>query len=350
MKLNKLVTAVLIALTLMLTAPARAVEVPKEAIGEATALVVWVDLEQVDNDIINKVGEGLASVMDNPLLQQQAGGLPLGALDDMLDSMTNFRDGFVKAGGEGLVLTMELPGEGSWSPPISLLAKTKENVDAKAMGDLIREMSEGDMNAELAPVVEGWHDLSIVKSGNGEEVTQALPSKPDKKAYKAFDDQLGEVKKPVLSVAFRMQDQLRERIQQMAQGANQGQQQDPQAAMMAGMVGLLQGLDTVGFAISSDDEEIEVDIQMVFLKAGDAQQFGQMYNSIMMLAPALLAAQIQDIENAPDPNTINKFFMKLQMKQNGDTLKLNLDQEFFDLVEEMGPLFEGLGGQVRPNA
>ncbi len=337
--------AAALALLLIPSLPARAVDAPKQAIGEDTALVVWVDLEQVDTEMIEKLGDALAGLADNPILQDQAGGIPLGDISEMVDALTLFRSGFVQAGGEGLLLTLEMPEEGSWSPPISLLARTKQDVDAKAMGALVRTMTDGAMDAELAPVkdAEGWHDLAVISVGNGEPVTQALPSEPDKKAYKAFDEQLGEVKKPLLSVAFRMQDDIRDMIGMMA-GGGAGGQQDPQAAMMLGMLGPLQNLDTIGFAVSEDDEEFEVDAQMVFQEAADAQQFGQMYNSIMQLAPALLAAQLQNVEDAPDPNTLNDFFMKLQMKQNGDTLKLHLDKEFFEMAEQMAPLFESMGG------
>lgn len=343
MKMIKPVLMAMAVLTLMLATPAHALDTPKQAIGEETALVVWLDMQLVEPEMIEEFGGMLDGVMEAVEMFGVGGGLPLGNIDEMVDGMTEFRKGFVDAGGEGLLLTMKMPEEGSWSPPISLLAKTKPEVDAKAMRTLIQLMSEDEMDAELAPIGEDWHDLSIVRA-NGNQVTVPLPEKQDKKVYKAFDKQLGEVKSPVLSVAFMMQDELREMIGEMAEGAANGGNDNPQAAMFAGMLQPLQGLESLGFAISQDKKNFEIDIQMVFLKTADAQQFAQMYNTIMQLAPAFMAAQLQEIEDAPDANTVNKFFMSLVMKQNGDTLKLNLDKDFFELVEEMGPVFDGLGG------
>ncbi len=342
--MHSLLSAVAV-LMLVLTMPARAVDVPEQAIGENTALVVWVDLEQVDTEMIQKLGDQLAALADNPILADQAQGIPLGEIGKMKDVLTTLRNGFLQAGGQGLMLTLEMPGEDSLSPPMSVLAKTGQAVDTKAMAALVRTMSEGAMDAELAPVVEGWHDLAIVDLDKGVEVTQALP-KPDKKAFKAFDKQLGDVKKPIISVAFRMQDELREMIGQLGGLAGDGGgQQDPQAQMMLGMLEPLKRLETLGFAISKDKDAFEVDAQMVFDKPGDAQQFAQMYNSILMFVPVILAGEAQKIQNAPDANTINSFFMKLQMTQNGDTLKLHLDKEFFELVDKMAPLFEAFGEQ-----
>lgn len=344
MKSFKPVIAAL-AVLMMLTLSARAVDAPQKAIGENTALVVWVDIEQLSPEIIEKLGAGLAAMAENPIFKEQGAGLPLGDLNKAMEKLTGFRDGFVKAGGQGLMLTMEMPGEGSWSPPISVLAKTGPNADPKAMATLLRSTSEDQMDAEVLPLVDGWHDISIV-SAEGDAVTLPLPAKTDKKAYKAFDKQLGEVKKPLMSIAFRLQDDMREMLAnagQAGQGAQGGG--DPQAAMMAGMLQPLKSLDTVGLSISQDKDSFEVHAMMVFQKPGEAQQFANTYNSMMMIVPAMLAGQLQGVEGAPDPNKVNAMFMKLQMKQNGDTLKLKLDKEFFELVEELAPAFEAMQGQ-----
>lgn len=347
MKSMKQLAAMLAAAALLLAcvAPARALETPEQAVGESTMLVAWIDLEQVDNDMIERIVSGLALIAQNPMLAERGVGLPLGGFNEMVESLTTFRKGFVDAGGQGLMMSLEMPAADaeSWSPPMSMLAKTSDKVDNRAMSELVRTMSEGKMDAELEPIagLTGWHDLAVF-SAEGESVTMPLP-RPDKAAFKAFDRQLGDAKKPLVSVAFRMQESIRQQIAAMAQVAgNDAGQQDPQAAMMIGMLQPLVGIDTLGFAVVSDKDDFEIAIQMVFLKPGDAQQFAQMFNTVMQLAPVMLAGQLQQLDNPPDPNTLNKFFMKLTMQHNGDTLKMKLDREFFDLLEELKPVFNGL--------
>lgn len=337
-------TACLAAIVMLtLSMPARAVEAPENAIGKNTALVVWLDVTQIDAEMIDEVGKQLAGLVDNPLLQDDEAGLPLGEVKEMVDGLTTFHSGFRQAGGQGLLLTMEMPEEESWSPPISVLAKTTNKVDVRAMGALVRTLSDGEMDAELLPIADGWHDLSIVSKTDGEAVTVGLPA-PDKKAYTSFDKQLGAVKKPFATVVFRMQDSMRDMLEDAAGGGGGGQQ-DPQMAMMLGMIEPIKALDTIGLSVTMIDKDtVEVDAQMVFLNAQQANMFLQMYNSIMMLAPAMLMQGAQGGPDAPDPAKINAFFMKLQMKGNGDTLKLKLDKEFFDLAEEIAPMLEGLAG------
>lgn len=334
-------------LTAVTMAPAlstRALDAPEKSIGKDTALVVWLDFELFDDTMIKKIGEGIAEMAANPLVAQQGVGLPLGELNESVQKLTGFRNGFVEAGGQGLMMTLQMPEGESWSPPMALLAKTKGDVDAKAMRELVKKTSDGEMDAELAQLSKGWHNLSMVSS-EGDEVTMALPE-PDRDAFKSFDAQLGEFKKPLITVAFRMQDSMREQFNGMLdQGAAQGQQQDPMAAMAAGMLKPLKSIDTLGFAVSGDAEDYEIDVQMVFLNANDAGQFAQTYNALLGFVPALLAGQLQGVEDAPDPNKLNKFFMAMQMKHNGKALKLNLDKDFFDLAEELRPFFEQMAPQ-----
>ncbi|MFN3168372.1 MAG: hypothetical protein ACE37H_15040 [Phycisphaeraceae bacterium] len=338
----KPLAAMLAVMLFALAGPAQAVDAPKQAFGEGTALAVWVDFEQLDKDMIKRIQDLLGGAGDTPLLGQLGGGLPIGDIGELTDKVSEVRDGFLEAGGEGLLVTLEMPGEGAWSPPMNVLVKASDNADADAMAGIVRKMSEGEQDATMQPVGDGWHNLAITNK-DGKPVTIALPE-PDKKAFKAFDEQLGEVKKPAMCLAFRLPESMRE---QFGGAGQNGRAQDPQAAMMMGMMQSLQGLDTLGVAISEDDEELELDIQAVFLKPGQAQQFAQMYNSMMQLAPVLLANELPNIENAPDVNTVTKFFNMLIMKQNGDTLKLNLDKEFFELAEEVAPVFEAMQGRGR---
>lgn len=335
--------AMLAVLLFALAGPARAVDAPKQAFGEGTAMAVWVDFEQLDEDMVKRIQDLLSGMGDTPLLGQLGGGLPIGDVGELTDKVTKVRDGFLEAGGEGLLVTLEMPGEGAWSPPMNVLVKASDNADAQAMAGIVREMSEGEQAATMQPVADGWHNLAITNK-DGKPVTIPLPE-PDKKAFKAFDAQLDEVKKPAMCLAFRLPEELRKQF--AGAGQNGQQPQNPQAAMMMGMMQSLQGLDTLGVAISEDDDDIELNIQAVFLKPGQAQQFAQMYNSMMQLAPILLANELPNIENAPDVNTVTKFFNMLIMKQNGDTLKLNLDKQFFELAEEVAPVFEAMQARGR---
>lgn len=342
---------------LMLTCPALAEKaeqaIPPKAVGEDTMLAIYVDVTQIKAEQLQEVGEQVMEALAGlAQMQGEDVALPLGDPRQMIDSLITLRGSFVEAGGEGLMMTVQMPEEESWSPPMSLLAKTNGKFDPDAMGAVVRTMGEGEMDATLDALGSGWQNIAL-KSKGGDAVTLDLP-KPDETAYTALNKQLTQHKKPVVALAFRMQDELRvmmdeaEKLAQNAQGA-QGQDAQAQMAMgmMMGMFKPIRSLDTLGLAVSQVDGSMLIDAQMTFLDAQSAQQFANLYNSILMFAPVMIAGAAQgEVENMPDPAMINQFFMKLRMQLDGDTLKLTLDQAFFDLAQKMSPLFEGMQGEA----
>ena len=346
---TKTLTAMMAALAIVFSLPVLAAKPPKQAVGEDTMLMLWVDVEQVNPEMIAGIGEALMGILENEMLQDQDLALPLGDPQQIIDSLTVVRGSFLQAGGEGLLMTVDMPDEESWSPPMNLFAKASKELDAKAMTALVRAMGEGEMNATLEPVADGWQNIAL-RTLDGQGVTKNLPE-PNAEVYTAFEKQLTQAEKPVLAIAFRMQEEMRKMMDEaedLAKNAQPGQGEDPQAqmamGMMMGMFKPIRALDTLGVVVSQDkDEEMQVDIQMGFLDAQNAQMFANLYNSILMFAPVMMAQGGQgQIENMPDPNTINQFFMKLKMQVAGDTLKLKLDKDFFELAEKMAPLFEGM--------
>ncbi|MEO0476138.1 MAG: hypothetical protein AAF085_09255, partial [Planctomycetota bacterium] len=251
-------------------------------------------------------------------------------------------------------MTIEMPGEDSWSPPMTLLAKTNDKFDEATMSALIRSMGEGEVDAKMEALGNGWQNIAM-KSKEGDAITLDLP-KPDADVFEAFNKQLAKHDKPMLAVAFRMQDELRQMMdlaEEAAKNAQPGQGETPKAqmamGMMMGMFKPIRALDTLGIVVSKvEDGEMLVDAQMTFQDATSAQHFANLYNTIIMLAPVMMAGAAQEgqIENMPDPATINQFFMKLRMNVAGDSLTLTLDKEFFDLAEKLGPLFEGIAGDA----
>lgn len=330
--------------------------VPPQAIGEKTMLAVYVDVSQLDPEIFSGLGEAILGLASNEDLKDQGLVLPLGDPQQLVDMLTLLSGSFVQAGGEGLMMTVEMPGEESWSPPMALLAKTNDKYDAAAMGALVRTLGEGEMDAELVSLGNGWRNIAM-KSKEGDAVTLPLPE-PDKDVFSAINKQLTQHKQPMLAVAFRMQEELREMMdvaEEAAKNAQPGQGEDAQAqmamGMMMGMFKPIRAMDTMGLAISEvEDGNMLVDLQMTFQDAQSAQQFSNLYNSILMFAPVMLSGAAQDgqIENMPDAATINNFFMKLRMQVAGDSLKLTLDKDFFELAEKLAPLFEGIAGDAAP--
>lgn len=352
MKYRFALTTVLAAL-MLLAMPAFAEDakqaVPEQVVGEDTMLAVYVDVSQFDPEMLDGLGKAILGLAENGAMQDQGLALPLGDPQEMVDMLTLLRGSFLQAGGEGLAMTLGMPGEDSWSPPMSLLAKTKDEFDAESMAALVRAMGEGEMQASMQSLGKGWQNIAMT-SKDGDAVTQTLPE-PNAEAFTAINKQLTQHDKPVLAVAFRMQDKMRQMMDEAEQAAKQaqpGQGEDPQAqmamGMMMGMFKPVRALDTLGLAVSQANDGMLIDIQMTFQDQQSAQQFANLYNSILMFAPVMLAQAGQggEIENMPDPATINQFFMKLRMQQAGDSLKLSLNQEFFDLAEKLAPLFEGM--------
>lgn len=349
-------TIVAVALMLMIL-PARADQaeqaIPFKAFGSNTMLALYVDITQFDPEMIEGIGEALIGIASSEELEDQGLALPLGDPEQIMDMLTTLRGSFLQAGGEGLAMTIEMPEDESWSPPMALMAKTNGKFDPNAMVSLIRTMGDGEMDATIESLGSGWQNIAM-KSKQGDAVTLPLPEQPDADVFAAFNRELSQHKKPIFAAAFRMQEDMRKMMDEAEELAKQAQQnpgqgQDAQQQMLAGMaMGMfkpIRQLDTIGIAISEDGEDsMLVDVQMSFLDETSAQQFGNLYNTILMFAPVLMsqAGQGGEVENMPDPATINQFFMKLKMESAGKSLKLKLDKAFFDLAEKMSPLFEGI--------
>lgn len=336
--ISRLVASVAV-LAMMSALPAAAVQAPRQAIGKATAAIVWVDLEQVTPQMIESIGVSLAGLGGNPALEQVGGALPLGDIERMVEQATAFRKGFVQAGGSGLMLALEMPeGQQSWSPPMSLFAQSEGPIDAEAMTGLMKQVSGGAVERTSAvPLDGGWHALTLT-GPEGRAVTQALPV-PDDVAFKAFDRQLNGEGKPVVRVALRVQDALRAMAGGVQAGAG-AEGADPNVAMAAAMLEPLKALDTVGVSVTQlkgepNNAGMEIDVQLVFLDQQSAAMFANLYNTLLMIAPASLAQQLANAPDAPNANEINQFFMKLKMTQQGEALRLKLDREFFDMAEEL---------------
>ncbi|MEM9110945.1 MAG: hypothetical protein AAGC72_13075 [Planctomycetota bacterium] len=349
----------LLAALLLIVTPASAEDtkqpVPQQAIGEKTMVALYLDVTQIDAEQIEGIGETLLGALGGIAeMQGEAFALPLGDPQEITDTLLTLRGSFLQAGGEALLMTVGMPGEDNWSPPMSLMAKTNDDLDANAMVALLRMMGEGEIEATLESLGSGWQNISLL-SKEGEAVTLPLPE-PNETAYSAFSKQLSQHDKPVMAVAFRMQDELREMMdlaEQAAKNAQPGPAEDAQGQMAMGMLmGMfkpIRSLDTLGIAVSqADGDSLLVDVQMTFLDTQSAQMFANLYNSILMFAPVMIAGQAQGggVEGMPDAATINKFFMALKMEVADDTLKLKLDQDFFELAEKMAPLFEGLQGEA----
>ena len=343
---------VLFAALMMLVGPARADKaeqaLPPQAIGNSTMLAVYIDLTQLDAEMIEQIGETIMGLADNPALEDQGLALPLGDPQQFVDMLTLLRGSLLQAGCEKLAMTLEMPGDESWSPQMTMLAKANDNFDAASVTALLRSLGEGEVEAEVEALGNGWQNLSMT-SKLGEPITLDLP-KPDAAAFDAFNKQLTKQDKPIFAVAFRMQDEMRKMIDMFGEAAKdaepgEGAEVDMMAGMLMGMFKPISKLDTIGLSFSQvEDNEMLVDAQMTFQDAVSAQQFANVYNTVMLFAPVALAqaAQAGEIENMPDAATINQFFMSLQMKVADESLTLRLDQAFFDLAKKLTPLFENL--------
>lgn len=345
MKLIKPVTLLFAAVMLVVAAPARAIEVPAQAVGDDTLAVIWIDMTRVDAEMVGESGAAFVEMVAGGGLEGLGIALPAGDAEQMVESLLAFHEGFVAAGGEGLLISIGMPTDETWSPTMSLLARSSGEIDTQAMTELLGTMSGGERTAQIEAIGEGWHHLSIL-SAAGVEETSPLPE-PSEEASAAFARPLGTVQTPGLSIAVRIPQELRNMLMGMAGGApgEDGARvpQDPQMQMMMQMIEPLQGLDTLGFALSSDDQDqMQVDVQMAFEEQVQATQFFNMYNSIMTLMPMMVFQQTQNVQGAPDPATINRFFMLLRMQSQGEVLSLRLDNEFFELAEQIVPLMEGL--------
>lgn len=333
----------LMAVAALLARPALAVEAPEKAVPGQTMLMVWLDLEQIDGDMIDSVAGTITGMMNSDMVKNAGLGVPLGDPEDGAAGMIETRDAMVASGARGMLLMIDRPAEGNWSPAMRVLIKTTADADADKLAELAAGLTDGEMTAKAEPYAEGWHSLILHRVGE-EDAAVSLPAVTDgdEEVAAQFNVQLKEHETAPFAVVFRMDETMKQMVDDMTAEAGQGQQQDPQMAMLMTMAGMLRGMDSLALSIA-DDQGLAINVGMKFEDQEQATGFLQMYNAIMMMAPALLAQQAQEIPNAPKPATINSFFAKLLMQPDGQTLRLKLDQSFFDLAQELSPMLEGMG-------
>lgn len=328
---RKYSTLMMAMLALVLVARPAAAQVPDTAVAEDTALMVWVDMTIVDEEMIADAAEMLGDLMDSPMLDQA--GLPMGDLDLMIIQMQDSRDSFVEAGGEGILLMMSMPTEADLqSLPLSVLVKVTEDADADALHDIMASMAEG-AQFEMDEYADGWMALTM-------DGADAVTKEGDADAAERFNAHLIERAEAPLTLIYRMDDTARDMLDQMMMGDN------AEMAMLAGVMQPLRGMDTAAISVFQVEDGVEVDIAMAFDDKELGGQFLNSFNGILMLAQGMLGMQMAELDNAPSQEAITGFFAALAMQSDdgGETLRLKLDQEFFDIAEEMGPAFEEMMG------
>lgn len=342
-KMRPFLSLMLLAMATIIARPAAAVQAPDKAVPEQTMLVVWLDLEQIDAETIESVGETISGFLAGDRVQDLGLGVPLGDPEEGIAKMAQTRDAMVENGAEGLLLMIDRPADDSWSPAMRALVKTSADADAEKLAELASGLSdEGDLSALAAPYADGWHSLAIWRDGD-EEQDIVLPAVTDgdEEVAAQFNLQLEEQGDAPFTLVFRMDETMKKRVDDMTAG---GQQQNPQMAMMMSMAGMLRGMDSLAVSLA-DEEGLNINIAMRFEDTEQATAFVQMYNALMMMAPALVAQQAQNMPDPPEPAMINSFFAKLMMKPDGQTLRMELDPSFFEMAQQLSSLFEGMGIQ-----
>lgn len=338
MTVRRLSTLMLAMLALVLIARPAAAEVPETAVSDKTALMVWVDLTIVDEDMIASAGELLAGLGDAPMLGElgEGQGLPMEELDLSILQMQDFRESFVEAGGEGLLLMLSMPGEEGQAPSMSAMVKVGEGADAAALEDAIADLADGAV-VEMDEYADGWMAAGIdgaeapTKDGNPEDAAQ-------------FNAHLAERAEAPITIVFRMDDDMREMIDGLMLA------DDPQMAMIAGVLQPLRGLSTAALSVFVDDDNAaEIDVAMAFEDKQLGSEFLNSFNGILMLAQGMLGMQMAELDNPPSQQAIAGFFqgLAMQSEDGGATLRMKLGQDFFDFAEELGPAFEEMMGQMQ---
>ncbi|MFI4861405.1 MAG: hypothetical protein ACIAXF_12075 [Phycisphaerales bacterium JB063] len=321
---------------MMLARPALA-GAPETAVSDETALMVWVDLTIVDEDMIADAGEMLGDIADSPMIQGQ--GLPLGDIELGILQMQDFRDSFVEAGGEGILLMLAMPEGMEAMPPMTALIRVGEGYNAEALKDAVAGIAAGMTDGavvDLDEYADGW--LAVGMDGAA-EVTKA----GNADAAARFNAHLAERAEAPLTVVYRMDDNARDMLDGMMEA------DDPQMAMIAGVLQPLRGMDTAAISVFEVDGGVEIDMAMAFDDSELGGQFLNSFNGILMLAQGMLGMQMAELDNAPSQETIAGFFKHLALTSddNGATLRLRLGKEFFDAASEMGPAFEEMMGQMQ---
>ena len=144
---------VLLAAFLIWVSPALAEKtedtLPPQVVGTNTMLAAYVDMTQISPNVIDQLGDVFLSLANNEMLKDQGVVLPIGDPQQIVDMLALLRGPFLQAGGEGLAMTVEMPGEDSWSAPIMMSAKTNDKFDAPSMAAMVRSMGGAETEATI---------------------------------------------------------------------------------------------------------------------------------------------------------------------------------------------------------
>lgn len=305
---------------------------PEQSITENTAAVVVIDAEQITADDLRASAERINALLPAdvaaPQEQMQA------ELDESLAEFTKIRETFSNSGGEAVVIVVPAPptDEAAAVQEPAMFIRVREGTTPEQMAEALNAVRpEGEEPVELVAYEGQWllsaeHAATVTRDG---EPAQA----------QAFKEILERAEEAPITVAFRSTASFRE--------AAAAAQDNPAAAgPFAAFAGPAESFE-YGWTTINFGQSPELTTALTFADAQAAQQFNAGWNSLLMMGQGFLSAQLAQVPEAPHPETVQALFQTLAMKQEDNTVRLELGEQFVQQLAQVAPaLAEPLMGMM----
>ena len=369
-------------------AAAKAVDLPAGAFGEDSALAVWMDLGAITPDAVKAAEAAVKAVMP---ANAAGAALPGGAnvdLDDVdSDQMIKFRNAAVEAGAEVLVAVSsgnlggqaaeaginaggaggggaaggDAAGDADADAPAPGAAgaggakqdgvvffRLKEGVKPQKFTQALRATAKAQklkaQGKEIDPEkfdVKPWSGRWVY--GVGPDMAEPEGKAPAAGAAgdqigKQFATALGRQDGAPIRFAFRMSENAGRMIKDAGQ--------NPDVAMMQGVLGPLQSLETGSVGVWLGQQP-KLSLNLTFADAQQAGQFKAATDALVGMVAGFMqvaAAQPEPGAKALNPGVVQGIVAPLMMKHNGTSLDTTFDLKFLSNIQHLTEAMPKQGG------
>ncbi|MEX0652859.1 MAG: hypothetical protein WDZ31_01605 [Phycisphaeraceae bacterium] len=353
-RMKQMVTAAAVAMMLATaglpgaTAEAAEAAVPAQAVNDNVAVVVWFDLESIDQAALRGSMQALVNALPDEMAQHREGAMA--STDESLTEFTKLRDAFLGAGGQGVLMVVPGPAdaaEDAWGqqpardgvhiqpamqaaagPEPMVLARVAPGTQPEDLVNAFTGLEGVEGEPEFEAYAEGWlrvtgePGMSVIEDGTEQNAA----------VFRQLLDQAGDAP---IRVAVRITDDMKQEMAAQGQG-------NP---MMGGFQNSLDSLSTAWAAVHFG-EQPEVRNQFNFDDAEAAAEFNAAWEGLLMMGEGMIMGQLAQMPEAPGAETVQGLFQSLKMEQQGASLSLTLDDAFIEPAGEFVPVAMGMAMQM----
>lgn len=289
---------------------------PATMFGSDTAIAAYVDLQAMTPEKLQAASEKMGALMP----------VPGGEVEDEedLQQYTAFREAFIAAGGQGVLMLAEITAEnmeGGGDPVV--LVKVGPNADKDGLLEaaaMVPDLAEDVQDLDLAPAAPGW----MLASGTGLSAPAQDGTAADMAQLKSALATYGAAP---ARVGFRLTPFLKGELSNAITGmeADMG---NPMAGSFANVAKGLLKSEHIGMGMQIEGNP-QMMVGMKFTDAASATQFQTSYDMMLAQVGGFLAM----MGNAGE---MQMLINALKMQAKGDMLELVIGADTLAMISQMG--------------